>query len=427
MSLTHSKPSSSSKSHSHGHGHSHLHKDVSVSKKWNLLAITYNVANKPPSQQVINQILEATMKNTDLSFVVISLQEIRTAERFGMHWNDTWRELFHIALWNLGFLCIANSYMITNLLLVFANLKVSQLVISCKFSYSKDYYNGAKGTICVLVKMRGDINFVFMGSHFVHATEQVARRVLEAKCVSKLVHVAKKHTGVTSILWAGDLNFRSIGVEADEFSKTVQDENGENLKKLVDNHDQLVTLRKTDNTFNFVEEAPINFMPTYRFIIGSDNGYDLLRVPSWTDRILYKNLHSISYNSVRDCTYSDHQPVYSHLSFDYHKNIKSGWEIEFNEINAWYTGVPLHISFKGKDFWKRNGSFRDWLGVYKIPNVNERALITFTNIMLCVDYGTHYLAEFMSLPPAQYIVAYHSFNDYCIKGMSNLFTVTNFE
>lgn len=45
-----------------------------TSKKWNILAITYNVSNKPPSQQIINQILETTMKNTDLSFVMISLQ-----------------------------------------------------------------------------------------------------------------------------------------------------------------------------------------------------------------------------------------------------------------------------------------------------------------------------------------------------------------
>jgi hypothetical protein len=45
-----------------------------ASKKWNILSITYNVSNKPPSQMVVNQILEATMKNTDLSLVVISLQ-----------------------------------------------------------------------------------------------------------------------------------------------------------------------------------------------------------------------------------------------------------------------------------------------------------------------------------------------------------------
>lgn len=148
----------------------------------------------------------------------------------------------------------------------------------------------------------------------------------------------------------------------------------------------------------------------------------------------------MKYDSIRECNYSDHHPVYSHLSFDLDKQIESGWEVPFSEINAWYEGVPLHISFNGKDFWKRNGHFRDWLGlstyfiekisvflgVYKVPNINERCPITFTNIMLCVDYGTHYLAEFISLPADKYVVAYHSYNDSCIKGMTNVFTVTNF-
>ncbi|KAI6177538.1 IPPc domain-containing protein [Aphelenchoides bicaudatus] len=400
-----------------------------TSKKWNILAITYNVSNKPPSQQAINQILEVTMKNTDLSFVMISLQnlqEIKTAERFGMHWRDTWRELFHMALWEMGFICIADSYMITNLLMVFAALPIAQLVENCRFSYSKDYYNGAKGTICALIQLRGKINFIFMGSHFVHATEQVSRRIGETNSVRKLVRLAKPSDGTTAVLWAGDLNFRSTDVSADEFAKTVQKQPAERMKELVEKHDQMAQLDK-EGTFGFVDEAPINFMPTYRYIIGSDNVYDLLRVPSWTDRILFDNLRSIKYDSIRDCNYSDHQPVYSHLSFNCEKVPKNGWEIEFNEINAWYVGVPMHICFKGKDFWKKNGSYRDWIGIYKVPNINQRCLVTFTNIMLCIDYGTHYLAECMSLPPGEYIAAYHSYNDSCIKGLSTIFKVTYFE
>lgn len=66
-------------------------------------------------------------------------------------WRDTWRELFHIALWELGFLCITDSYMMSNLLIVFANLQIAQLVAArflplltlcfqvekCTYTYSK--------------------------------------------------------------------------------------------------------------------------------------------------------------------------------------------------------------------------------------------------------------------------------------------------
>lgn len=72
----------------------------------------------------------------------------------------------------------------------------------------------------------------------------------------------------------------------------------------------------------------------------------------------------MKYDSIRDCSYSDHQPVYSHLSFDCERVPKSGWEVEFNEITAWYVGVPMHICFDGKAFWKRNGSYRDWIGKF---------------------------------------------------------------
>lgn len=68
-----SSSSVSKKSHT---SHPSSSNGIVVSKKWNFLVITYNVSNKPPSQQVINQLLETTMKNTDLSFVVISLQVI---------------------------------------------------------------------------------------------------------------------------------------------------------------------------------------------------------------------------------------------------------------------------------------------------------------------------------------------------------------
>lgn len=104
------------------------------------------------------------------------------------------------------------------------------------------------------------------------------------------------------------------------------------------------------------------------FQINGDNTYDLLRVPSWTDRILFDNLRSLKYDSIRNCNYSDHQPVYSHLSFECDKEIKAEWEVEFHEINAWYIGVPVHIGFKGKDFWKRNGSYRDWLSWFLSNN-----------------------------------------------------------
>ena len=60
------------------------------------------------------------------------------------------------------------------------------------------------------------------------------------------------------------------------------------------------------------EEGVINFKPTFKYDDDSDV-YDTskkMRVPSWTDRILYKPDNSkIVYYGRREARFSDHRPV----------------------------------------------------------------------------------------------------------------------
>lgn len=62
-------------------------------------------------------------------------------------------------------------------------------------------------------------------------------------------------------------------------------------------------------------EAPITFPPTYKFDAHTDT-YDSskkARVPSWTDRILWKlddNIRNMAYTSVPSLKCSDHRPVF---------------------------------------------------------------------------------------------------------------------
>lgn len=74
-------------------------------------------------------------------------------------------------------------------------------------------------------------------------------------------------------------------------------------------------LVQTDEIFSKFQEADrIKFGPTYKFNIGT-NDYDKSRVPSWTDRILYKvkshrnEVNCLEYNSVLDLDTSDHKVI----------------------------------------------------------------------------------------------------------------------
>ncbi|KAK2553249.1 Phosphatidylinositol polyphosphate 5-phosphatase type IV [Acropora cervicornis] len=64
-------------------------------------------------------------------------------------------------------------------------------------------------------------------------------------------------------------------------------------------------------------EPPIKFLPTYKFDIQSDN-YDSSsknRVPSYTDRVLYRSsdpssIEPVIYTSCVSVKTSDHRPVF---------------------------------------------------------------------------------------------------------------------
>ncbi|OLN82021.1 Inositol-1,4,5-trisphosphate 5-phosphatase 1-like protein 2 [Colletotrichum chlorophyti] len=66
--------------------------------------------------------------------------------------------------------------------------------------------------------------------------------------------------------------------------------------------------------FPFYSEARINFLPTYKFDVGTDeyDTSDKARIPAWTDRILRKgaSLRQLAYNSA-PLKFSDHRPVYA--------------------------------------------------------------------------------------------------------------------
>ena len=78
-------------------------------------------------------------------------------------------------------------------------------------------------------------------------------------------------------------------------------------------YDQIKQYQKESSLILQMDEAPIKFSPTYKYIIGS-NDYDKnkKRIPSWTDRILFKKFSETSPLAYNKCilSLSDHQPIY---------------------------------------------------------------------------------------------------------------------
>lgn len=87
--------------------------------------------------------------------------------------------------------------------------------------------------------------------------------------------------------------------------------NNKRIKDLLA-HDQFLKRKSENPLAKRFEEGTINFQPTFKYDNDSDV-YDTskkMRVPSWTDRILYKpDECKILYYNRRETRFSDHRPV----------------------------------------------------------------------------------------------------------------------
>ncbi|GFZ10281.1 inositol polyphosphate 5-phosphatase 11 [Actinidia rufa] len=119
-------------------------------------------------------------------------------------------------------------------------------------------------------------------------------------------------------IWLGDLNYRLQGINTFPARSLIR----KNLHELLTSKDQLLQEAERGQIFSGYCEGTLAFKPTYKYDIGSSS-YDTshkVRVPSWTDRILFKiddidNINATlhSYESIETIHSSDHRPVKAHL------------------------------------------------------------------------------------------------------------------
>jgi len=137
------------------------------------------------------------------------------------------------------------------------------------------------------------------------------KRCISCCCHSNRLERNTLQDSFDFVFCGGDLNFRING------TRNIVDSLLENHHhNILLNNDQLRILINFDKRFAGLSEGPLTFRPTYKFDRGIDV-YDTsnkMRIPAWTDRILFKTSSSsdlLSYSSVMDIRSSDHRPVYA--------------------------------------------------------------------------------------------------------------------
>lgn len=117
------------------------------------------------------------------------------------------------------------------------------------------------------------------------------------------------HANASLVVWAADFNYR-IDLPNDEVREYAANDDLDPLAAA----DQLALARDEGEVFEGYEEGPLTFLPTYKYDNGTDtyDSSEKQRIPSWTDRVLYKGrdvkLRSYDRAAIRT---SDHRPVYA--------------------------------------------------------------------------------------------------------------------
>ncbi|XP_032901356.1 type II inositol 1,4,5-trisphosphate 5-phosphatase isoform X2 [Amblyraja radiata] len=175
---------------------------------------------------------------------------------------------------------------------------------------------GNKGGVSIRF-MFHSTSMCIVSSHLAAHTEECERRNQDYKEICTRMRFLQTNLPLSSltimkhdiVLWVGDLNYRICHPEAETIKKLIAAKDYQNLIK----YDQLSKHKKSMMIFRGFEEGALNFQPTYKYDIGTDNWdtSEKCRVPAWCDRILWKGNHvkQLDYRSHMALRMSDHKPV----------------------------------------------------------------------------------------------------------------------
>ncbi|XP_019457709.1 PREDICTED: type IV inositol polyphosphate 5-phosphatase 11 [Lupinus angustifolius] len=177
-----------------------------------------------------------------------------------------------------------------------------------------------KGAVAIRINYNG-IQMLFISCHLsAHARNVEERnsqwRHISHSLFSKIWNPYARPSHIT--VWLGDLNYRLQGIDSYPARNLIH----KDLHQRLHGKDQLLQEAERGQIFNGFCEGTLTFKPTYKYDKGSSD-YDTsykVRVPAWTDRILFRiedennieaTLHS--YESMDKIYGSDHKPVKAHL------------------------------------------------------------------------------------------------------------------
>ena len=312
-----------------------------INKKLKILCITWNVAGIPSDNKYnIADLFKKNIfyqNNQSPDIIIIGMQEIVELDIFNILTITTNED--SVENWTENIISTLNDiYPYTYKKSSILHLIGIYCICFIKSQYKDkiDIFNtniiktglfgnlGNKGYITLSIKYDKKYIISFAVCHLEAGQNSIDERIDTLKQIlDTKINNYSEQKFKNSDYWIvlGDLNFR-IDTSFETAFEMIKSKQYNNLIK----YDQFYRYGKRDREMAIFTEGTINFAPTYKYVPGSNNyinDSEKLRIPSYTDRILFcdkRGIKNICYKSIQSLMYSDHRPVHAEFEIDIIKN-----------------------------------------------------------------------------------------------------------
>ncbi|KAF7291041.1 Inositol polyphosphate phosphatase [Mycena chlorophos] len=295
--------------------------EYSSTKNCTLFVGTWNVNGRPPSESLLPWLFPRdAIKDPDI--FVLGFQEIvpLTAQQI-VQADPEKRRVWESRIMEtldrrpnkkFDYVMLRSEQLVGTALMVIVKSELTPIIRNVEGASRKTGLRGMsgnKGAVAVRLEYH-DTSFCFLTAHLAAGHSNVEERNADYRTIVNGLHFQRGRNidSHDNVIWLADTNYR---IDFDNESARSW--------ALADNYDMLLTgdqLRQAiDNGLAFVgyDEGPLLFRPTYRYDLGTDN-YDTsekMRIPAWTDRILYRGTNmDLGVYSRAELRGSDHKPVF---------------------------------------------------------------------------------------------------------------------
>lgn len=306
-----------------------------------------------------------------------------------------------------------------------------------------------------------------LAAHMKYATERVDEfeRIMDSQTFE--CKEAPRIIDHRLVFWFGDLNFR-IQDHGMHFVRTCINNQTYNL---LWSKDQLLMMKKKEPMLQEFNEGPLDFQPTYKFDLNSDNYDSRLyrtwfgfngkkRKPAWTDRILWRLRSKVTasdeqdenavvdekkaqqqleeeeeyplkirqdlYTGNMEYSISDHKPVVGVFTLELRKMFETPL-VRLQPEGDWSADIDAMVLYSPLQPFP--SSAWDWIGLFKVGFSSISDYITYTWVKDDeVAFNEEIIQVYVSkeeIPVlgAECVLCYYSSSLQCIIGISEPFKV----